>query len=127
MDLSKIKPAERTIEIKHPGTGENLGIRITIMSPDDERLKSITRQINDKALYLRQRNKSFTSDEVEANTMRLMVTTILNWEWYGKDVTFEGTKPDFNAENVKRVLTSLEWFKKQVDEELSETKSFFTV
>lgn len=126
MDISKIQPIERTIEIKHPVNGANIGISVTLMSPDDERLKPVARAINDKALYLRQRNKAFTSAEIEENTMRLMVTTIISWNWHGKDVTFEGKKPDFTPENVRNVLNKLEWFRKQIDDELSETKSFFT-
>ena len=125
MDISKIQPIERIIEIKHPVSGADLGISVTLMSPDDERLKPVARMINDKALHLRQRNKTFTSAEIEENTMKLMVTTIIDWNWHGKDVTFEGKKPDFTPENVRNVLSKLEWFRKQVDEELSETKSFF--
>ena len=125
MDISAIRPSERTIEIKHPVSGENLGIRVTLMSPDDERLKPTIRAINDKAIYLKQRSKSFSADEVEANNIRLMVATITGWEWYGKEVSFKGKKPECTPENIREVFTVLEWFKKQIDEELSETKSFF--
>lgn len=125
MDISAIKPSERTIEIKHPVSGENIGIRVTLMSPDDERLKPTIRAINDKAIYLKQRGKSFSADEVESNNIRLMIATITGWEWYTKDVSFKGRKPECNPESIREVLNSLEWFKKQIDEELSETKSFF--
>lgn len=127
MDISKIVPIERAIEIKHPVTGVNVGISVTLMSPDDERLKPVIREINDKALALRQKNKNFSIDQVEENNMKLMLTTILSWNWYGKDVNFKGEKPEFNSANVKLVLNTLDWFKKQIDEELAETKSFFTV
>ncbi len=127
MDISKIAPMERKIEIKHPGTGQDLGISITLMSPDDERLKPLIREINEKALSLRQKNKSFTAEQTEANTLKLMLTTIVAWDWYGKDVEFEGKKPEFNSANVKKVLERCDWLRKQIDEELSETRSFFTV
>jgi len=125
MDISAIRPSERTIEIKHPVSGENLGIRITLMSPDDDRLKPTTRAIQDKRIYLNARNKSFSAEEIEANNMKLFVASVTGWEWYSKDVTFEGKKPDFTPENVRKVLTTLPWFRAQLDDELSETKSFF--
>lgn len=127
MDISKLKPVERTIEIKHPVTGLNLGVSVTIISPDDERLKAATRAVQDRNLLNRQKNKTITTVDVEENTTKLMVAAILSWNWYGKDIDFEGKKPEFTPENVKKILTTpgLEWFRRQIDEELSETKSFF--
>lgn len=138
MDLSTLKPTTRTIEIKHPATGHNLGIRVTICSMDDERLTKIKREITDRRLQLEQKGKSFKAEEVEANAHKLMFTAALGWEWYNPtgNEGDEGYDPDatphvggetldFNQKNFLRMVREYPWFKDQINEELGETKAFF--
>jgi hypothetical protein len=137
MDLSTLKPTNRTVEIKHPSTGHPLGIRVNIVSMDDDRLSKIKREILDRRLHLEQRGKTFKAEEVEANTHRLLFTATLGWEWYnptgseGDDgydpdamPNLEGEVLDFNERNFKRML-KFPWFRDQINEELGETKAFF--
>lgn len=124
-DLANIKPGERTIEILHPSTGEKLGLRITIMSTDDDRMRKINRRITDEALRKRQKNKAFSAEEIEDNALALIVQAVTGWEWYGDDVSFEGEKPDYSPINVRKVVTKAAFIRSQLEEELGETKSFF--
>lgn len=126
MDISKIAPTERTIEIKHPATGLPVGIRVTVMSIDDDRMKAENRIVRDKNMFMKQRGKDIKSEHVDENETRLMVAAITGWDWYGKDAVFNGKKPDFTAANVREVLTTVEWFKTQIGDELNDTNSFFT-
>lgn len=138
MDISTVKPTNRTIEIKHPGTGMPLGVRVTIVSVDDERLKKAKRDIMDRRLYLEQRGKVFKAEEVEENTQNLLFTATLGWVWYnptgdegddGYDPTampsFGDEQPAFNQRNFKRIITTLPWFADQINEEIGERKAFF--
>jgi len=126
-DISAIKSAERMVEIVHPATKEPLEIRVTLMSLDDERMKKIKRSITDRRLHLEARGKHFKADEIEDNRNALAFSAMTGWEWYGKDVSFKGKKPDFNRASVYAVFDELNWFRDQIETEISETKDFFAV
>ena len=125
MDISTLKPNDRIIEIKHPADeNQNVGIRVTIISLTDDKMKSIRRRFINKRLELEKKGKSFKADDIEDNEIELLVASITGWEWYG-EVDFNGEKPAFNENNVKKVLTELEWFKNQVAEAVGDEKAFF--
>lgn len=138
MDISGLKPGERTIEILHPATGAAIGIRVTIVSLDDDRLRQIKREITDNRMRLEQRGKPVKSEELEANTQRLLFAATKGWEWYnptGKKgdagfdeaeaATFNGEVPAYNQKNFIAVITVLPWFANQLSEAIGETQAFF--
>ena len=124
VDLSTIKPNDRTIEITNPGTGENLGVRVTVMSYDDDRLKRIRRQLTDKRFADDQKRKPLKSEQVEENGNMLLFSAMTGWEWYD-DATFSGDVPDFNRKNVFAVFDALPWFRAQVDTAVADEEAFF--
>lgn len=139
VDLATMKPTERSIEIIDPSTELPVGIRVDLVSIDDERLTKIKRGITDAQNKLAQRGKYFKSDELEANTHRLIFEAMLDWHWYnptGKEgdekfdpeamPTYNGKVPDFTQRNVYEILENLTWFKKQIIEEIEDEKAFFT-
>lgn len=125
MDISTLIPSERIIEIKHPVKDENLGIRVNIISLNDEKMKQIRRKFINKRIELEKKGKSFRADDIESNEIDLLVACITGWDWYGEDVTFNGSKPDFNEANVRNVLNTFGWFKDQVSEAVGDEKAFF--
>lgn len=125
-DIATLKPVEDTFEVLHPVTEEPIGIRVTTMSPDDERMKIAKREIQNFNLQKQKRNKTLKAVEIEDNETKLLSATVTGWEWYGEDVSFEGSKPEFNIKNVKKVLTSISWFRDQLNEHLDNTKGFFS-
>lgn len=137
-DISAIKSTDRKVEINHPATGAPIGVRVKLVSIDDDRLKKIKRNITDRRLYLEQRGKSFKAEEIEENKNDLTFGAMLDWEWYnptGKEgdtdydpdamPDFHGAVPEFNRKNVIAVITELTWFGDQVNEAIGETKDFF--
>ena len=130
MDLSSIKPTERTVEINHPGTGHPLGVRVRIMSIEDDRLKRLKREITDERLKLEQRNKSLKTVDIEANANRLLFAASLGWEWYapegGEQPTFHDEVPEYNQKNFMAVIRELPWFASQLRDEIDEEKAFFS-
>lgn len=125
MDLSGLKPTERVIDIKHPGTDEDVGVKVTVLSLSDPKMKTIKRQIEARRLELARKNKTFKPAEIEDNEISLLFKAMTGWQWTG-DANFQGEKPAFNLKNVKAVFTELEWFKDQVSEEVSDEQAFFT-
>lgn len=141
-DIATIVSSNRDIEILHPATKKKLGVRIDLVSIDNERLAAKRREITNRRLYLEQRNKSFTADELEENKIGLLFASMIGWEWYAQPAVidedtgitieeaqeqpvFEGEVPEFNLRNVKRVFKKLSWFADQVFEAVGETEAFF--
>lgn len=125
MDLTKaFKPSERIIEILNPLTDEPLGIKVTILSITDERLKKVKRKIQDQKLHLDARGKTFKSEDVEQNTYALLWEAVTSWDWYG-DVDYNGVKPEFNQKEFLTVVKDLTWFATQLEEAISDEKAFF--
>lgn len=131
MELTDLKPTDRTIEIVSPVTGQPIGLRIRVMSIEDDRLKRIKRQITDESLKLQARNKAFKAEELERNANMLMFGGTLGWEWYnptGDDAdmpAFHGEQPEYNQKNFVALVTEITWIGEQIQEAIGETKSFF--
>lgn len=124
MDISNLKPVERIIEILHPVTNKELGIKVSVLSLNDERMALVRRKIQNKKIELEKRNKVFKADDLEENELDLLCASITGWTWSG-DADYHGEKPLFNEKNVKDVLKELPWFKEQIVEAIGDEKAFF--
>lgn len=124
MDLSELKPSERFIEILNPKTGLELGVKVSLISINDDKLKKVKRRIQDEKLRLEARGKSFKSEDIEENRNTLIFNALSGWEWSG-DTKFHGEKPAFTEKNVKAVINELSWFREQLEEAISDEQAFF--
>lgn len=135
MDIANIASGDRTFEIVNPGNGENLGVRITVCSVDDSRMVKIKRKISDDRLVLERRNKSFTASDIDENNIKMLLVAVLGWEWYSPtgneadQAKYNGEVPDFTPANLRAILSDkrIPWFRAQINEEISDTESFFSV
>lgn len=126
LELTELKPTERVIEIDHPGNAEPIGIRVNIISINDERMVRLKRKFTDERLLLERRGKSFKAEHIEENRNSLCFAAMTGWEWYG-DITYQGSKPEFNRKSCDEVLTDFPWFRDQIEEAISDDKAFFTI
>lgn len=139
VDIATFKPSERKVEIVHPATGAPLGIRVTIMSINDDRLLKQKRTYRDEANRLASKGKHIKAEQEEANSYALLFAATTGWEWYnptgdegdeGYDPTatpeFNGEVPQYNERNFKAVAKELSWFTAQLTAEIDEEKAFFT-
>lgn len=133
MDLSELKPSERMVEILTPGTKKPLGVRVSILHINDERLKKIKRQFQDERYRLEARGKQFKAETIETNLNELTFAAMVGWEWYSptgddKDrAKFKGEVPEFNKRNVLEIFDQLPWFRDQIGEEMGDDEAFFRV
>lgn len=140
VDITTIKAMDRTIEIRSPDASATMiGIRVTVLSIEDERMVKIKRSITNNRLALEQRGKHFKAEDIEENNDQLLFAAMTDWEWYnptGDDPKapvydadampdFQGDVPDFNKKNVMAVLKSLPWLRDQINEAVGDTKAFF--
>lgn len=120
-DITSIKPAERTIEIKHPVTDEPIGLTITLRPESDLAVQAAQRRFLNERL---QKGKKVTAEQIEAGTLSKVVAAIAGWEWKN-GLTFHGDIPDFSEANVRKVFKELPWVRTQIDAELGDDAAFF--
>lgn len=129
MDLSELKPLERNVEILHPKTDVEVGIKVSLLSINDDKLKKIKRRIQDDKLRLEAKGKNFKSEDIEENRDKLIFNAVTGWAWgkdaSGKETTFNKEKPAFNQKNFNDVMKALPWFRDQLEEAISDEKAFF--
>lgn len=138
MDLKDLQPTERVYEMLHPGTKQPLGVRVTLLHVDDDRLKVLRRKIQDERYRQEQRGKAFKTEQYENNVNEICYTAITAWEWYnptgdaGKkghkpeaQAKFNGEIPQLNKKNVMDVFEKLPWFRRQIFEEIGDDEAFF--
>lgn len=123
MELSDLKPKETVLEMKHPRTGEELGISITIMGFNDPRMKNIRKQFANEEFQRQRRNKADTANDAEKRGRKLCWNAMLGWEWRG-DATFHGEKPEFTEKSFNDIIEELEWFGSQIDTFITEERNF---
>lgn len=132
MDIAKRKPIEREVDIIDPADETGVfktGIRVTLMSISDERMKKIKRSIQDTRINLEKRGKTFKTDDIEENRSEICFKGMTGWSWgkddNGEQATFKGEIPEFNRKNVIAIFNECEWFRNQVEVAISEEQSFF--
>lgn len=123
MDISKIVPNERAVDITLPLSEEKV-MTVTLLSIDDDKMKQAKVKIRNKLLSLEKRNKSFKASDEEENNTELLITAMTGWSWE-KDADFKGEKLPFNEKNAKLLLKELCWFEKAIMEAVSDETAFF--
>lgn len=123
MDLAKIKPSERIVDILHPESGEKIGVSVQLISIRDEKMASVRRRIQNKNIEFQKRGKTLKAIDIEENELELLVNCITGWNW--GDNKYKGETPQFSEKNVRDVLTELPWFKQQIVEAIDDEKAFF--
>lgn len=121
MDISTIVANPRTFDIKHPATGEPIGLKITVLPSSDPKVKAARRKLLNDRLH---RNHNVTAERIEQSNLALLESAVSGWEWEG-ELTFENGKPDFSEQALRKVLRALPWVKDQIDEELGNDAAFF--
>lgn len=116
-------------EITHPGTGEEIGFKVLLRSINDEKIKPITRRIEDERLKLeRTRKGGFKAEQLRQNAIEIIGACIIGWEWHedakGQPGNLGGEQLPFNPINVKRVL-EIDVLRAQIDAELMDESRFF--
>lgn len=122
MDILALTPSTITVDLKHPGTGELLGVSVELQSIESDEVKTVERSLKNKALSSG-RNR-VTAEKIDDNTIAILSATIVNWTFTGEANLAGDKKPACNAAN-KRKLLSNPVIAKQIDLALGDEAAFF--
>lgn len=149
MDLSNLDVVSgankgTNISITHPGTGEDLGIRIHVLGRDSDVFKKLSDQQNKKRIGRMHRGGIFRpqpvpASEIEKDALELLVACTLAWHTEAKvdkegaeleprkdSITWKGQEYTCSPENVKLLYVALPWMKEQVDLEVNDRANFIS-
>lgn len=115
MDLSSIRPAAIEVAITHPGTGEDTGLVLKLISPKDPAAAPARRTFQDR---LQRKGKAD-----EADTINFTAALVTGWDWGGES-DWKGEKLPFTLTNVKAVVAE-SWVRAQIDERIGDNAAFF--
>lgn len=138
MELSTLVPSERIVEILSPGTKQPIGVRISLLHINDERLKKLKRQFQDERYRLESKGKVFKAENFDNNANELAFAAMVGWEFYnptgkkgdaGYDengtLLWNGKVPEFNKKNAFEIFEKLPWFRDQIGQEMGDDEAFF--
>ncbi|EJP77294.1 TPA: DUF1983 domain-containing protein [Stenotrophomonas maltophilia] len=104
-ELSNIVAAERRLELLHPATQEPVGLVLVLLPDSHLQVKAAARKsINDRISH---RGK-VSAEQLEASRIGMLAASVGGWEWQG-ELTFHGSKPEFNPQTLQQLLKELPW------------------
>lgn len=121
MDILAIKPSTISVDIKHPATGNPIGLVIECVSMESDEVKVVERRIKAQALKAR---GQMTPETIDSNAMALRAAAIVGWAWDDALTLGALSNPPLTDAN-KAALLAVPWIAKQVDQALGDEAAFF--
>ncbi|WP_102867882.1 hypothetical protein [Pseudovibrio exalbescens] len=124
MDLSSIKPRETApVEIMHPGTGENLGLRFEIRSRYDDAVKKKAASVQLRASKMTPAQR-LAAQETWAR--EILAAAVVSWEFYDGLTFNQESEPECNEANVVQLFKEYPYVFEQLDTQFGDVSGFFT-
>lgn len=113
-DLTELNTVElankgAVINIVHPSTGDDLGMKITVAGSDSDLYRKAQRKIMNKRLA--EKKMKTRVEEIENESLELLAQCTMSWE----GVKEGGMDILCTPENAKRLYKTYPWLKEQVD------------
>lgn len=122
-DLLTIQPSIRTLVVKHPATGEPVGLEIDIRSMDSPEVQAVERQLKTKAL--RSGRNTPSVDRLEEGEYMILHAVTAAWRWSKGMTLGEESDPPLTYENTTTLYKKAPWIKKQLNAEIGDESGFF--
>lgn len=122
------------IELFHPGTGESLGIVVTMLGSDSQAYIDAERKIAKRNRERAKRTRDFSAgmdyDQINANITEKMTACFVSWR-EGKKPTItlqEGVELEGTKENFKKVISDrgFFWLRQQIQTGMDDIASFLS-
>jgi hypothetical protein len=107
------------VDILHPKTGEELGIKIRVAGPDSARQKKARNAVNNERLA-KSRNKRATAADLESDALKVTAASIISWD----GVIENGQAVELNSENAASILTKYPFIYDQLTSAVGDRAGF---
>jgi hypothetical protein len=123
MDISNIQATNHKVALRHPGTGEDLGLVFEMRSRHSKEVKRVNERFEQK--HTGRRAKEPSPAEKRQHSKELIVASVAGWEWTDPDLVFEGEQPEYSADVLKKWLKDYPWMLEFFSEEFIDDANFF--
>lgn len=124
------------IELKHPATGEGVGVFWRVLGKDSKACRDETRASINRRLARKVVKGAPPPDDDETEGAALLAACSTGWWTVSQRdgdaepvrrplLTFRGEDLPFTPENARRVLLEMLWIRRQVDSGVSNLGNFF--
>lgn len=123
IDLASVKECmsqDTVIEIHDP-KGDDLGIRITVYSPDSEQYRKAVNMASTKTMDRVYKRIKPSAEEVEKRALDVLVASVKSWS----GVMWGGQEIECTPENVRNVFETFPFIREQVDDVVGKEVNFF--
>ena len=121
-DLSNVTANTTDLEIRHPSTGEPIGLTITLRPPNHPEVKKLNRENMNEAL--RDRGKSLNAAKVEARSLDRAAVSTEGWK-FDEGVTINGEQPECSTQAARKLYKDHEWIRDQVINAIDDEARFY--
>jgi hypothetical protein len=114
------------LTLRHPGTGDDLPVRIRLAGKDSKAWKDAEREYSDRRLEeIQKRGKmgKVKTAQIEERGIKLLAMATLEWE----GVELNGQTLECTRQNAIRLYTEHVWITEQVDEFVGDRANFLVV
>ena len=118
--LFDLLPVSVPLELRHPVSGEPLGVSLNVVGPDSIQFRK-ARNAAFQRRALRAASNPMTIEEIAAENDELVASTIVGWS----DNNYFGGS--FSEDAIKAIIANpgFNWLKKQVDDFTNINSNFF--
>jgi hypothetical protein len=122
MDLKDLIPDDTPIvvELKHPSTGEPLGMTITVASRYSEVYEDyLYTKVQERIDRGEAEDKKMSLKELQEENRKMCATLTLDWT-----IKFDGKKPKLTTDKALEIYSKLKWITPQIEEALAAKEDF---
>jgi hypothetical protein len=127
LDTVKASNEGCELELRHPATKKALGQFITILGPDNDRLKELRRERADAQIAKRLTSvksgkdvEPLTAEQVEEQEIELLAACTIGF----RGINWGGSEFKFTIPNAMKLYRTFPWIKDQVNSGIADISNF---
>ena len=118
LDTSKVAEDGAELLVAHPTTGEDLGIKITLIGTDSKTFRDISK--SRATASLKKKSREIDLDQNEQDSIELLARCTKGWS----GITENGKDIPFGHENAVELYTKYLWLREQIDRFMADRSNF---
>ena len=118
LDTAKVAEEGAELLVAHPTTGEDLGIKITLIGTDSKTFRDISK--TRATMALKKKSREIDLDQNEQDSIELLARCTKGWS----GITENGKDIPFGHENAVELYTKYLWLREQIDRFMADRSNF---
>ena len=118
LDTAKVAEEGAELLVSHPTTGEDLGIKITLIGTDSKTFRDISKIR--ATMALKKKSREIDLDQNEQDSIELLARCTKGWS----GITENGKDIPFSHENAVELYTKYLWLREQIDRFMADRSNF---